>query len=247
MESPRSQSSVARRRRRSAESALIILLGAGAFVGAAGQSRPRTLLAHEKVQNLGRLKEQLRAYQACTCTCGCYEADLARQVAEASRFVNRRSRQSADEKLAIVLDVDETSLSNYAYFAANDFGYDAARFDAWVETAKAPAVEPTLRLVQLAQERRVAIFFISGRPERQRDATIRNLRSAGFEGWSGLYLRDPVPGQGTVAQFKAAMRERVKENGYAIVLNVGDQLSDLAGTPAAELSIELPNPFYFIP
>jgi hypothetical protein len=31
------------------------------------------------------------------------------------------------------------------------------------------------------------------------------------------------------------------------VLNVGDQFSDLKGIPREELSVKLPNPFYYIP
>ena len=35
--------------------------------------------------------------------------------------------------------------------------------------------------------------------------------------------------------------------GYRIILSVGDQWSDLNGDPKAEVSVKVPNPFYFLP
>jgi hypothetical protein len=35
--------------------------------------------------------------------------------------------------------------------------------------------------------------------------------------------------------------------GYHIILNLGDQFSDLNGDPQAERSVKLANPFYYIP
>jgi hypothetical protein len=35
--------------------------------------------------------------------------------------------------------------------------------------------------------------------------------------------------------------------GYRLILNIGDQYSDLFGEPQAEASVKLPNPFYYLP
>ena len=43
------------------------------------------------------------------------------------------------------------------------------------------------------------------------------------------------------------MRAGIVAEGYTIVLNVGDQWSDLKGKPEAEFSVKYPNPYYFIP
>lgn len=45
---------------------------------------------------------------------------------------------------------------------------------------------------------------------------------------------------------KSAERERLVAQGYALVLNVGDQWSDLLGRPEAEYSVKYPDPYYFI-
>jgi hypothetical protein len=48
-------------------------------------------------------------------------------------------------------------------------------------------------------------------------------------------------------EYKSEERHRILDKGYRIVLSVGDQWSDLLGEPKAEVSVKLPNPFYFLP
>jgi predicted secreted acid phosphatase len=47
--------------------------------------------------------------------------------------------------------------------------------------------------------------------------------------------------------YKSGERAKIVAAGYRIILNVGDQMSDLNGNPQAELSVKLPNPFYYLP
>ena len=100
-----------------------------------------------------------------------------------------------------------------------------------------------LRLYEWAREHEIAIVFLSGRKEAQRAATERALKHAGFTQWSELLLRDPSESELKAAEFKAGRRAKLEEQGYAIVLNLGDQASDLAGGHA-EQSLLMPNPFY---
>jgi hypothetical protein len=51
----------------------------------------------------------------------------------------------------------------------------------------------------------------------------------------------------TAKVYKSGVRAGIVAEGYTIVLNVGDQWSDLKGKPEAEFSVKYPNPFYFIP
>ena len=50
----------------------------------------------------------------------------------------------------------------------------------------------------------------------------------------------------TAEEYKSSVRAEIVAQGYKIVLNVGDQWSDLKGEPEAEYSVKYPNPFYFI-
>lgn len=58
-----------------------------------------------------------------------------------------------------------------------------------MQKRKAPALEHTLNLYNEIKGRGVRIFLISSRGEHLRDATIDNLISAGYHGWTGLILR----------------------------------------------------------
>src|SRR4029079_18129927 len=91
----------------------------------------------------------------------------------------------------------------------------------------------------------VAVFFLTGRPERLRAATERNLRAAGYE-WTGVLLRADDLFTKSAAEFKAPERRKLVEQGYTIIVNIGDQMSDLDGG-YAERTYKLPNPFYFVP
>jgi hypothetical protein len=50
----------------------------------------------------------------------------------------------------------------------------------------------------------------------------------------------------SAVDFKAPKRREIEAQGYEIVLNMGDQESDLEGG-YAERTFKLPNPFYWIP
>lgn len=204
--------------------------------------------AAERIPNIYRVKQQAKQYHDCTCKCGCYTHDLDVRADRAIAFLNRRAaHRHAKEKLAMVLDIDETTLSNYPQLLKADFAYDAVAFDAWVKSAKAPAIAGTLRLYKEAQRLGVSIFFITGRPQGELDATERNLREQGFDNWQELTLRTQATESESVIAYKSAARAAIVARGYTIVLNVGDQWSDLKGEPAAELSVKYPDPFYFLP
>jgi predicted secreted acid phosphatase len=41
-------------------------------------------------------------------------------------------------------------------------------------------------------------------------------------------------------------RAKIVQQGYRIVLNVGDQRSDFSGDSEAEYSVKYPDPYYFL-
>jgi hypothetical protein len=138
-------------------------------------------------------------------------------------------KRSAAAKPAIVLDIDETSLSNYSGLAASNFSSAGTAIPAAAGTGT--AIAPTLALYKDARARGVAVFFVTGRPSLIDAATQSNLRSVGYN-------------QGTEA-FKSGARAAIQAKGYDIVLNMGDQESDLDGGHA-DRDFKLPNPYYFI-
>ena len=192
---------------------------------------------------------------------GHYESDLETVGGKAEAYLDRRVpkiRSKAKQrcraqgidpcpkpKLALVLDIDETSLSNYSALAATSFKGATAALTTSLFAATSPAIEPTLQLFDDARSQKVSVFFITGRPDLQviRDRTEENLTSAGYSGWKELVLK-PSDAPGT-RDYKSAARAAIEDDGYRIVLNVGDQDSDLKGG-YADKAYKLPNPFYFI-
>ncbi len=202
----------------------------------------------ERIVNLDVLKKEVRQYHECTCTCGCYSRDLDAQANRAIAYLRRRvAHKHANEKLAMVLDIDETSLTNYEELQTSGFNYVKRDFDAWVESAKSPAIPGTLRLYKEAHRLGVSVFFITGRPESQREVTERNLAEQGYTNWQKLILRPASAAAEMTTAYKSSMRAQIAADGYRIVLNVGDQWSDLKGAPTAEYSVKYPDPYYLIP
>ena len=218
---------------------LFVLLQAG---------HAQTVLLPKEPPNLGQLQLELKDYHDCKGTHGCYTADLNRETATAIAQLDGRARvRQPGSKPAVVLDIDETSLSNYKEMVQADFAYDHKVWDRWVDQASAPAIPGTLRFYQAAEELGVAVFFITGRPETQRAATEKNLRSQGYTHWAGLTMRTEAEAKTPTTAFKSAARQRIVAAGYRIVVNMGDQMSDLNGSPQAEVSVKLSDPFYYIP
>lgn len=227
---------------------LVFVIGLGNL--AAQQSRPvfASDPAAERIANLDLLKKEVREYHDCTCKCGCYLHDVDREADRAIAYLRQRvAHRQPNEKLALILDIDETTLSNYVEETGADFAYKPEVFDRWVQSAQAAAIPGTQRLYTEAQKLGVNIFFITGRTEDERAATERNLRAQGFDKWKLLVMRPVAHGNQTVGQYKAITRGEIAAQGYTLALNVGDQWSDLRGKPEAEYSVKYPDPFYFVP
>jgi predicted secreted acid phosphatase len=157
---------------------------------------------------------------------------------------DNHGRGNGNGKRAIVLDIDETSLSNYSAIVADAFTFGPnSQAEATNEIGK--AITQTRTVFNDAKARGIAVFFVTGRPESQRAVTEDNLRREGFDGWQGLTLK-PVGSTLTTVAYKSGARAAIEQQGFRIVANVGDQYSDLAGGHA-DRAFKIPNPFYFLP
>lgn len=200
--------------------------------------------------NLGVLKRELIAFHES----GAYLQAVSAVTEEATAWIVTRAPQAT--RPAIVLDIDETSLSNWAQMRANDFGYftdgtcDAlprgpCGAHAWENAGRAEALAPTLALYRAARAVGVTVFFITGRAEAQREGAERNLRAVGYTEWGGVSLRAAGPRLPT-AEYKSGARAAIEAQGYTIIANIGDQQNDLDGGHA-ERTFLIPNPFYSVP
>jgi hypothetical protein len=203
--------------------------------------------------NIDTYKRQLTKYH----DDGKYNEDIAAVMADATRYVEGRAEEVRWP--AVVLDIDETSLSNWENLKADDFGFIeggpcslqakmACGFNEWIDKAIAPAIGPTLSFFKAVRAKNVAVFLITGRRDKERRATLWNLDRAGFQGWARLATR-PDDQHGSIVPFKSGERDKIVAEGFTILANIGDQDSDLKDLKdkSAECPFKLPNPFYFIP
>jgi len=115
-----------------------------------------------------------------------------------------------------------------------------------IEKADDPAIQAILALYSLAKQNGIAVFFITGLPEKVKMITENNLKSVGYDKWDGLYMKPNDYDKRSIIPFKSSQRKKIQEMGYTIVVNIGDQFGDLAGG-YAERAFKLPNPYYYIP
>jgi acid phosphatase len=210
--------------------------------------------------NIDKHKAQLRAYEkGMDDNRGAYYEDIKQVIDDALTYVI--SRADKVELPAVVLDIDETSLSNWDNIEADDFGFIgggecpmkpklACGFPAWIDRAEAIAIGPTRNFFNAMRARNIAVFFITGRNDSQRRVTILNLHHEGFFDWTGLTTRPDDDQRGSIVPFKSGERERIESGEaagkpYHIIASIGDQESDLGGGHA-ECGFKIPNPFYFI-
>ena len=162
------------------------------------------------------------------------------------------------EKLAVIVDIDETVLDNSpcrAELIKTDKDFTTCWLE-WMDLAEAKPLPGAKAFLDYAASCGVEVFYVSNRFEAQRETTIENLVSAGFPYADDdhVYLREGGPS-------KESRRQAIAEN-YEIILLIGDNVNDFADVfqdklvpdRAAEVNslkdefgntfIVLPNPMY---
>jgi predicted secreted acid phosphatase len=204
------------------------------------------ILRADEPANLYTLKQQVSTYVAT----GEYGKNVAQVAAEANSYLTRRIPRGIPRsakhatKLAIVFDIDETTLSNLRHIQSNDYAYLPKVWNAWVNEGQATAIFPVQAVYNTAVNGKIDIFFITGRAPESATATERNLREVGYETWTRIIYKPADFAESTRA-FKIDSRRKLAAEGYLIIANIGDQASDLYGG-YAEKTFKLPNPFYIV-
>jgi acid phosphatase len=130
---------------------------------------------------------------------------------------------------AVILDIDETVLDNspnQAEQVRGRAGFTPASWDQWVFQARAQAIPGAAEFCQYAASRKVAVFYISNRDARHREATAKNLTAAGFPlpDASRLMLRGEKP---EWASEKSTRRADIARR-HRVLLLIGDDFGDFA-------------------
>jgi 5'-nucleotidase (lipoprotein e(P4) family) len=134
--------------------------------------------------------------------------------------------KGTEKKAAIVLDLDETVVDNSPYQAMTvktrkEYPY---KWEEWIQQAKAEALPGAVSFLQYANEKGVAIYYISNRKQSQLDATLQNLQKLNIPQAD----KEHVLLQGKEEKGKEERRKKVASE-HDIVLFFGDNLSDFTG------------------
>jgi len=218
-------------------SAIFFIILSLLYLGVASSKEP---------ENLNTLKQAVIFYH----DSGEYDFDQETVTQRALNYLEKRisdnNRLQNKDRLAIVFDIDETTLSNYEHLFELNFGIIPQLMLEEIKKADDPAIPATQRLYQYARQKGLSIFFITGRAEKLRVITEKNLKSVGYDKWDGLYMKPNDYENKSIIPYKSSIRKIIQDMGCTIVVNIGDQFSDLAGG-YAESVYKLPNPYYFIP
>jgi acid phosphatase len=176
---------------------------------------------------------------------GKYFKEIELKLAEVKQYIGDQSPLFRYNPRAIIFDIDETALSNYQMLKHLAFSYHPQALTTAFLQGNGEAIPSVLALYQFALEKKIAVFFISERPDspEMKTATVENLQKAGFTAWQELILRPVNNEKIDIKTFKSQTRRQIAMQGYDILANIGDQESDLQGG-FSEVKVKLPNPFY---
>ena len=176
--------------------------------------------------------------------------------AQAAKYLTGKAHHAHSAQEAIILDVDDTSLSTYHYELETSFVYSPASNASYIATKTMPTVFGMNNLAVWAQPQGYAVSYITGRPESQRTYTEANLGAVGFPSATdaNLFMKNaanapaylPCAAICATDQYKTYTRALIEALGYDIVGNFGDQYSD-PSCGHADKTFKIPNPMYSIP
>lgn len=140
-------------------------------------------------------------------------------------------KRSESDKLAIVVDIDETLLDNsphQALMILSDSNYPYM-WNEWCDLATAKPVPGAVDFLKYADQEGFAIFYVSNRKEKfVHESTMKNLTALGFPQVNPEHIMlrlersetNPDPSD------KQARRDQIGVQGYEIVMLIGDNLGD---------------------
>ena len=229
----------------------------------------------EGIPNIDSVKKTIYAYYGDPTGSGVAPTDSSPYISEMAG-IQQQERQRLLQKCrtgtmrgsnpAIVLDADDTTLWGYPMeVGAMKFVFDPIAQDRdWVQPGNFPATPGMVDFVNDAAQAGCALVGLTGRNNGQKAATLANLAKVGYQGFTDdLYFTkwtstQTPPAYVTEAdcvaypkcstiEYKSTVRKHVvKDLGYDVVANFGDQYSDLIGG-WADHTVKLPNPMYYLP
>jgi 5'-nucleotidase (lipoprotein e(P4) family) len=165
------------------------------------------------------------------------ERALERALAGTGSAALEQEDGGAGKPPAVVVDIDETMLDNAPFqlqLALEGTDYCENTWTAWVQAEKARAIPGAVAFARAAEARGVRVLYVTNRTQPVEEATIRNLRAAGFpvaDGGDVLTIGESeAPGAAAWTSDKTARRAFLART-HRILLLVGDDLRDFVSVP----------------
>jgi predicted secreted acid phosphatase len=230
-----------------------------------------TRVGGEGIPNIDSVKKTIYAYYGDPTGKGLANTTDSPYIREMSAILAKERRalpglladaKRHHQKPAIVFDADDTTLWTYQMEVGDmKFVFTPAAQAPWVDGERFPATPGMVDFVNDAQAMGFTVFGLTGRSDKQKAATLGNLAKVGYTAFTAddyftkynsgttppAYLSCVAAPTCTTVEYKAGTRRHIEQDlGYDVVLNVGDQFSDLQGG-FADHSLKLPNPTYYLP
>jgi acid phosphatase len=153
-------------------------------------------------------------------------------IEDASWSVVEGQKNAAHLPVAVILDVDETVVSNIDFQLSYDRPFENWKLEKWTSETDATPIEGVREFVAAARATDVTVFFVSNRPCEviegnddpcpQKRSTIDDIAEIGIETDERFVMLSEERGWN---REKSVRREYIAEN-YRVVLLIGDDLGD---------------------
>lgn len=133
----------------------------------------------------------------------------------------------SDKPLAVVTDLDETAFDNSPYSvhqALQDKDYDLTSWQEWTAKGEADSLAGAVSFFKYAADRKVEVFYITNRYDKEREGTLKNLKKFGFPFADEQHL---ITRQPDSSSSKETRRQSVSAT-HEIALLLGDNLTDFS-------------------
>jgi 5'-nucleotidase (lipoprotein e(P4) family) len=190
-----------------------------------------------------------------------YAAIAWEEYVLAGRRIGELAQGHAAGTWAVVLDVDETVLSNVQHeieLARENQDFSDPAWNAWVDRGDAPAIPGVARFCQRVHELGGKVVLVTNREEQKRAPTEANLRREGVP-FDLLLLRPDGGSNDKTARWAAVTQGTAAADlpPLEVLMYVGDNIKDFPGgdqairrggeaalQPFGDRFIVIPNPMY---
>ncbi|KAF9674641.1 hypothetical protein SADUNF_Sadunf10G0148000 [Salix dunnii] len=175
---------------------------------------------------------------------GAYERDLNVSLLIIERYFD--SILPLDDGLdAVLMDIDDIFPSNIHYTSLlKNRVHDNGSIDCFQEEKHLRQI-PCLSLYTKLQASGWSLILLSRKPEKQRNATIQNLISAGYRGWSSMIMRSDNEIEIDSREYFSRRMVAMQKAGFRISGVISSQMDALTSASLGQRVFKLPNPVYY--